>query len=104
MGGEGNVVGNAIDLGVVDAMIDAFEHDSPFCVAAAAACLGFVARASGNRGQALIEASGAIHELIRILERAPKAGDPKDYPKYVNNPRDLFGCLTVTHAMMCQGE
>jgi hypothetical protein len=100
MGREGNVVGNAVDAGVVDALIDALQHDSPFCVAAAAACLGFVARASGNRGQALIEASGAVPELVRILQGAPKAGDPKDHPKYVNDRWDFPGCLSVTHAMM----
>lgn len=54
--------------GSADALVEALEHESPFCVAAAAAALGLVGKAMRG-GQAAIEASGAIPALVRVIKK-----------------------------------
>ncbi len=54
--------------GVVDALVGTLEHESPFCVAAAAACLGLVGEIEQG-GQAVLDASGAIPAIVRVIKR-----------------------------------
>jgi hypothetical protein len=66
----GGFLGAIADVGVVDTMVATLQHDSPFCVSAAAGALWRVSRNPGG-GKALIEASGAVAALVHVIKRAP---------------------------------
>jgi hypothetical protein len=58
-------------MAIVDALVVTLKHESPFCVAAAAAVLGWAAQTPGV-GKAKIAASAAIPALLNVIEtRAP---------------------------------
>jgi hypothetical protein len=69
-----NHVGPLHDAGVVDAVVASLQHDSPFCVAAAARALGGFGRIA-DVGKAMIKASGAIPALVHMIARSPSPGD-----------------------------
>jgi hypothetical protein len=55
--------------GIVDALKATLKHESPYSVAAAVGALHTVGQAP--RGQALVEAGGAMTALVRIIEKLP---------------------------------
>jgi hypothetical protein len=63
--------------GVVDTLVSTLEHDSPFCVAAAAGALGWVGERPGE-GKTMIQASGAIPAMLRVIQRSPRAGNAQE--------------------------
>jgi hypothetical protein len=71
---DGRLMAPLKHAGVVDAAVAALQHESPFCVAAAAAALGWVGRTRGG-GKACIQASGAIPALLRVIDRSPAPGN-----------------------------
>lgn len=73
---RGDLVGPLVDGGIVSALKHTLEHESPYCVAAAAGVLGMIGQDPGW-GKAAIEASGAVAALVCILKRSPSPGDPK---------------------------
>ncbi len=73
-------MGSLVDSGVIRAVVDTLEHKSPFCVAAAAAVLGVVARAPGGGGQVLLPTCGAGPALLRVIEKRLPIGDGDLYP------------------------
>ncbi len=94
------LVGPVVDAGVVHVLVDTLEDESPFCVAAAAGVLGFVARAEG-RGQTLFAASGAIPALLRVIEREIPIGNGDLYPKCGHHYQSM--CLPQCHSE-CRSE
>jgi hypothetical protein len=58
--------------GVIDVLVATLEHDSPFCVAAAAGVLGWVG-ACRDGGQASLEASGAVPAPVCVVKRQTPA-------------------------------
>jgi hypothetical protein len=71
---EGKLMGPVNDAGIVNALVATLQHDSPFCVAAAAGPLGWVAQARGG-GKACIEASGAVPALVQVIARSLSPGN-----------------------------
>jgi hypothetical protein len=69
-----NHVGPLRDAGVVDAVVASLQHDSPFCVAAAAWALGGFGRIA-DVGKPMVEGSGAIPALIHVVARSPPPGN-----------------------------
>ncbi len=60
--------------GIVDALVVALDHESPYCLAAAAADLSSLCQTPGS-GRAYVGACGAIPALVRVIERGrPPAG------------------------------
>jgi hypothetical protein len=55
--------------GVVDALKATLKHESPYSVAAAVGALHTLGQTP--RGQALVEAGGAMTALVRIIEKLP---------------------------------
>jgi hypothetical protein len=64
------------DAGIIDALVATLQHDSPFCIAAAAGALGGVDQTPGV-GKALLEARRAMPALVSVLEQSPSPGDPE---------------------------
>ncbi len=54
--------------GVIDGLVATLEHESPFCVAAAAGALGWAGYCKDG-GQASMEASGAVPALVRLVKK-----------------------------------
>ncbi len=59
---------------IVEALVSALDHESPFLVAAAAGALAQVAEYT-DVGQRLIKNSGAIPALIGVLKKRIPPGD-----------------------------
>jgi hypothetical protein len=59
---------------IVSALVATLKHESPLCVAAAAAALGRVAQTPGV-GKAKIAASGAIPALLNVIGTLPAPGN-----------------------------
>jgi hypothetical protein len=57
------------NAGIVDALKATLKHESPHSVAAAAGALTVLGEPP--RGQALVEAGGAMTALVRIIEKLP---------------------------------
>jgi hypothetical protein len=72
-------VGRLGDAGVIRALVATLEHESPYCVGAAATALGYVWREE-RVGKKLMEASGALPALLSVIERRPPPGDPDKEP------------------------
>jgi hypothetical protein len=68
------VIPKDIQAALVGAVVAALAHSSPYCVAAAAAFLGWVAR-TNIMGRAWIETSGTIPALIDVVERMTPPAD-----------------------------
>ncbi len=64
------------ELGIADALVAMLKHESRYCVAAAASTLQALGETPGG-GHALVEASGAIPALVRVIggARPPFAPD-----------------------------
>jgi hypothetical protein len=62
--------------GAVDAMVETLKHESPYCIAAAASCLGYVSTQE-DVGKRLIEESGAIPALVDVIQSSIPAADLK---------------------------
>jgi hypothetical protein len=71
---DGSFVKVLAEAGVIDSLVATLKHESPYCVAAAAATIGY-ASSKGAVGKALIEASGAIPALVDIINRPITPGD-----------------------------
>ncbi len=72
----------AVDkAGVVDTVVSALKHESPYCVGAAAACLALIAHVEGA-GHAMLLESGAIPALVRVIERAIPPAEAKETGLY----------------------
>jgi hypothetical protein len=85
------LLGTLVDAGVVAAAVATLQHNSPYCAAAAAGALRLIGDARYG-DHALIEASGAIPALVRLIERPPRPGDP-----------DLFcECVHFIFPPMCR--
>jgi hypothetical protein len=80
--------------GIVKVLVAALEHDSPFCVAAAAAALNRVGDYK-RMGQRLIEKTGAISALLDVIKREEKS--PSACPT-----KELFFCR-YTRSRMSAG-
>jgi hypothetical protein len=80
------------DAAVIDALVATLQHDSPFCVAAAAGALGWVGQTPGV-GKALLDARRAMPALVSVLEQSPSPGDPGKemgvYRRYVTVQRSF---------------
>jgi hypothetical protein len=70
----GDVLAALDRAGVIDALVATLEHESPFCVAAAAGALAWVGYCKDG-GPALMEASGAVPVLVRVVKRQIPARD-----------------------------
>ncbi len=70
----GGFLGAIADAGVVDTLVATLQHESPFCVSAAAGALWNITLTPGG-GKALIEASGAVAALVHVIIRGPPAAD-----------------------------
>jgi hypothetical protein len=76
------------EAGVVDALVATLEHESPFCVAAAAGCLGSIGDIEG--GQAVLDASRAIPALVRVINRQfPANGLDGEMPMFRRSAPDV---------------
>jgi hypothetical protein len=85
---------SALDsTGVVDTLVATLHHESPHCVAAAARALCPIGAIEGG-GQALIEASGAIPALVRVIEKARPPSDP------VNNTTLFRRCARLRSSVL----
>jgi hypothetical protein len=69
-----DVLGILHDEGVINAVVPALKHESPYCVATAAIILGLAGRVEPY-GQMSVITCGAIPALVRIIERSPPKGD-----------------------------
>jgi hypothetical protein len=91
------------DGGIVDALVATLQHESPFCVAAAAGALALVGQAQGG-GKASIQASGAIPALVHVIDRSPSLGDLDTETgllrRYVLEHIFRYACA---HACLCVG-
>jgi hypothetical protein len=65
--------------GIVDALVATLDHESPFCVAAAAGALSRVFDYI-EVGEKLIEDSGAIPALLDVVKRKMPPGDLENQP------------------------
>ncbi len=77
--GTDNIAGHLGEAGIVDALVATLKHESPYCVAAAAAALDLF----GERdvlGSELIESSSAIPALIRVVEVLAPPANPENAP------------------------
>jgi hypothetical protein len=63
-----------IDAGVLHAVVSTLQHNLPFCAAAAAGALRLIGDAQDG-DNTLMEGSGAIPALVRLIERPPRPGD-----------------------------
>lgn len=75
-GDENEVSAASYHAGFIDTLVATLKQESPFCVAVATIALNIIARKPGN-GQALLEGSGALQGLVRIIETQPPPGDPE---------------------------
>jgi hypothetical protein len=62
------------ELGIADALVVTLKHESPYCVSAAAAILPVIGQTRAC-GPALIETSGAIPALVRVIAHPPLVPD-----------------------------
>jgi hypothetical protein len=69
-----NTVAALGSAGVIDALVATLEHESPFCIAAAAGALAWVAKYRDG-GPALVEASGGVPALVRVVKKQIPARD-----------------------------
>ncbi len=91
MEGAGEDLLRALDKeGIMDVLMGVLKHESPFSVAAAAACLGWWGRKRGA-GIAMIEASGAVPGLLCVIKRALPPEDSED-------ESDLFSRYLPDHS------
>jgi hypothetical protein len=67
------------DVGIVRTLVATLEHESPFCVAAAAGALGWVGKTPGV-GTVSLESSGAMPALVGVIKRGIPAGNLEDVP------------------------
>ncbi len=96
------------DAGVVDAVVASLQHDSPFCVAAAARALGAFG-VYPQVGKAIIEASGAIPALVHVIQRSPSPGDLAKakglFRRYVAEEESpcsyVCSCFVVGYLCLC---
>jgi hypothetical protein len=70
---KGAGVGAIHDTGVVNAVIACLEHQSPFCVAAAAEALRLVGDTWD--GQAFFAGNGAVSALVSVMKRQALPAD-----------------------------
>jgi hypothetical protein len=56
--------------GIVHTLVATLTHKSEYCVAAAAACLGYVASEPS-----VMEASGAVLGLVKVIQRLARPSD-----------------------------
>jgi hypothetical protein len=68
-----HLLGPINELAVADALIATLQHESPYCVGGAAGIFCAIG-GTPDGGQALLEASGAIPALVRVIERAAPPG------------------------------
>ncbi len=59
------------DCGIANTLVATLKHESPYCMAGAAAALCLLGSIPDGGGQALLVASGAIPALVRVIERRP---------------------------------
>ncbi len=71
---EGKLVAPLKDTNVIHAVVASLQHESPFCVAAAAGALGWLAQVPGG-GEAYIQTSGAGPALLNVIDRSPPPGN-----------------------------
>ncbi len=67
--------------GVVDTLASALDHESPYCVAAAASDLLVIGQANAG-GLALLQSGNTIPALVRVIERARPLAPVRDTGLY----------------------
>jgi hypothetical protein len=86
------------DAGFADALVAALRSESGFCVAAAAQAILAIGGTLGG-GLEIIEASGAIPGLARIIKRTRWPSEPEKetgpYGRWAHDHSSRYGCLFV---------
>jgi hypothetical protein len=70
-----NLLSNLNAAGVIKALVSTLEHESPFCVAAAAGALWLVVATESEAALEMFDSSGAIPALVRVIQRKLPPGD-----------------------------
>ncbi len=69
-----HAVPNDFVAALLGSLVAMLQHESPYCIAAAASVLARIGRVEGV-GRAWIETSGAIPALIHVVEKLTRPSD-----------------------------